>query len=179
MTQFVEQLRNQAKWHAQPGHNARDLMDSQLLEKAADEIERLAAKLEAAESDAAHQKALADSALRVAKGWERKCGELRVELETERMRLAACEVVALANTPDSAKQAREMRPEYWSASCGDVARMVDENIKLLARIREMERQEPVAWAATDETCRIVEALSFNQSRRFDTPLYLNPGAKGE
>ena len=51
MTQFVEQLRNQAKWYAQPGHNARDLMDSRLLEKAADEIERLAAKLEAAEKE--------------------------------------------------------------------------------------------------------------------------------
>ena len=49
MTQFVEQLRNQAKWYAQPGHNARDLMDSRLLEKAADEIERLTAKLEAME----------------------------------------------------------------------------------------------------------------------------------
>ena len=34
-------------------------------------------RLEAAESDAAHQKALAASALRVAEGWERKCGELR------------------------------------------------------------------------------------------------------
>lgn len=46
MTQFVEQLRNQAKWYAQPGHNARDLMDSHLLEKAANEIERLRAKIE-------------------------------------------------------------------------------------------------------------------------------------
>ena len=35
---------------------------------------------------------------------------LRVELETERMRLVACGVVALANTPDSAKQARENAP---------------------------------------------------------------------
>ena len=51
MTQFVEQLRNQAKWYAQPGHTARDLMGSRLLEKAADEIERLAAKLESAERE--------------------------------------------------------------------------------------------------------------------------------
>ena len=35
---------------------------------------------------------------------------LRVELETERMRLVACGVVALANTPDSAKRARENAP---------------------------------------------------------------------
>lgn len=53
MTQFIEQLRNQAKWYAQPGHNARDLMGSHLLEKAANEIECLRAKVEAAEkSDA-------------------------------------------------------------------------------------------------------------------------------
>lgn len=36
---------------------------------------------EAAENDAAHQKALAESALRVAEGWERKCGELRAKIE--------------------------------------------------------------------------------------------------
>ena len=48
-----------------------------------------------------------------------------------------------------------MRPEYWSASCGDVARMVDENIKLRAKIDAMESQEP------------------------GDILYLAPGAKGE
>jgi hypothetical protein len=68
---------------------------------------------------------------------------LRAELETERMRLAACGVVALSNTPDSAKQARDMLPEYWSASCGDVARMVDENISLRAKVEAMEKQELV------------------------------------
>jgi len=113
--------------------------------KARDERDALRAKIETAENDDAHQKALAASALRVAEGWERKCGELRAELETERTRLAACGVVALANTPDSAKQAREMRPEYWSASCGDVARMVDENIKLRAMIQ-------VALVVLDEVC---------------------------
>ena len=42
-----------------------------------DTIKALNARIEAAENDAAHQKALAASALRVAEGWERKCGELR------------------------------------------------------------------------------------------------------
>ena len=55
----------------------------------------------------------------------------------------------------------------------------EECVRLQAKIEAMERQEPVAWAATDETCRDVEALSFNKSRRFDTPLYIAPGAKGE
>ena len=53
----------------------------------------------------------------------------------------------------------------------------DELNRLRARIKEMERQEPGAWCATDETGTVVEALSMNQSRRFDTPLYLAPGAQ--
>lgn len=47
------------------------------------------------------------------------------DLERERMRLAACGVVALANTPESAAKARDMHDDYRSASCSDVARMVD------------------------------------------------------
>ena len=50
---------------------------------------------------------------------------------------------------------------------------------LRAKIAEMEKQEPVAWCATDETGTVIEALGMNQSRRFDTALYLAPGAKGE
>ena len=46
-------------------------------------ITELLDRLEAAENDAAHQKALAASALRVAEGWERKCGELRAALRHE------------------------------------------------------------------------------------------------
>ena len=50
-----------------------------------DTIKALNARIEAAENDAAHQKALAASALRVAEGWERKCGELRAKIaEMER-----------------------------------------------------------------------------------------------
>ena len=37
----------------------------------------------------------------------------------------------------------------------------------------MKGQEPVAWAATSED-GVVEALGFNKSRRFDTPLYFAP-----
>jgi hypothetical protein len=59
---------------------------------------------------------------------------LRAGLEREQMRLAACGVVAMANTPDTAAKARDILPEYRSASCDDVARMVDENMKLRADI---------------------------------------------
>lgn len=56
--------------------------------------------------------------------------QLKAALETERMRLAACGVVAMADTPDSAEYARNMHPDYRSASCDDVARRVDECMAL-------------------------------------------------
>jgi hypothetical protein len=55
---------------------------------------------------------------------------LKAELEIERIRLDACGVVAIADTPESAATVRDMREEYWSASCDDVARRVDECIAL-------------------------------------------------
>lgn len=55
---------------------------------------------------------------------------LGVELQRERMRLAACGVVALANTPDSAAKARDMHPDYGSGSCDAVAHAVDEQMRL-------------------------------------------------
>ena len=57
---------------------------------------------------------------------------LRAELETERMRLVACSVIALANTPESAARARDMHPDYQSPHCDDVARAVDREIALRA-----------------------------------------------
>lgn len=63
---------------------------------------------------------------------EAEIRRLNAELERERMRLAACGVVALADTPESAAQAREMCDEYRSASCDDVARRVDECMTLRA-----------------------------------------------
>lgn len=56
--------------------------------------------------------------------------ELKNELETERLRLAACGVVAMANTPESAKKQRQINEKYRSASLDDVIRAVDEEIKL-------------------------------------------------
>lgn len=44
-------------------------------------VSELLDRLEAAEKDSAHHKALAESALRVAKGWEDKCDELRAKIE--------------------------------------------------------------------------------------------------
>jgi len=59
-----------------------------------------------------------------------KLDDANAELERERMRLAACGVVADANTPESAKKWRNMRDEYRSASCDGVARAVDREMRL-------------------------------------------------
>jgi hypothetical protein len=69
-----------------------------------------------------------------------RIAELQAELERERMRLAACGVVAMADTPASAAKERDMHPDYLSASCDDVARRVDECIAMRARIAELEGQ---------------------------------------
>jgi len=64
--------------------------------------------------------------------------QLREDFETERMRLAAVGVVAMADTPESAAKAREMHPDYESASLHDVIRRVDECMELREKIKELE-----------------------------------------
>ena len=72
---------------------------------------------------------------------------LRAGLEREQMRLVACGVVAMANTPDTAAKARDILPEYRSASCDDVARIVDENMKLHAAIDRLREDSHDAHEA--------------------------------
>jgi len=54
-----------------------------------------------------------------------RIAELEAELERERLRLAACGVVAMADTPESASKARDIHQDFWSASLDDVIRQVD------------------------------------------------------
>jgi len=61
-----------------------------------------------------------------------RLNKLEADLETLRMRLAACSVVALANSPKSAANARNMHDNYKSASLDDVIRAVDREMKLRA-----------------------------------------------
>lgn len=64
--------------------------------------------------------------------WSITAENLEAELERERIRLAACGVVAMSDTPDSAAKARQMLPEYESGSLDDVKRRVDECMALRA-----------------------------------------------
>lgn len=73
---------------------------------------------------------------------------LEAEVERERMRLTACDVVAMSDTPESAAKARDMHPDYRSAACDSVARRVDECIALR---REVERlTSAIRWALGEE-----------------------------
>ena len=60
------------------------------------------------------------------------------QIETERMKLVACGVVAMADTPDSARIAREMHVDYRSASLDDVIRRVDECMALRSEVQALK-----------------------------------------
>lgn len=70
------------------------------------------------------------------KSWELGPCASRDELERERMRLAACGVAALENTPESAAQRIGRDNPYWSASYGDVCGAVDREIALRTEAAE-------------------------------------------
>jgi hypothetical protein len=70
--------------------------------------------------------------------------KLKHELETERLRLAACGVIALSNTRESAARARTMHDDYWCASVSDVARAVDREMALR---EQLERTRAAVGAA--------------------------------
>lgn len=65
--------------------------------------------------------------------------KLEAENEKLRMQLAACGVVAMANTAASAVEARKMHADYWSASLADVCRAVDAEIKYRDAFKSIEQ----------------------------------------
>ena len=99
--------------------------DAAIMREAADEVDRLRHDIER------HVEIACELAT--------ECERLRAELETERMRLVACSVIALANTPESAASARDMHPDYQSPYCDDVARAIDREIALRAELAELRR----------------------------------------
>lgn len=68
---------------------------------------------------------------------KRERDEARADLGIERMRLVACGVIALANTPESAARARDILPQYRSASSADVTRAVDREMQLRAEVKKL------------------------------------------
>ena len=82
-----------------------------------------------------------EAELRVEK---RRNAELEDSLETERCRLAACGVVANANTRETTAAQRVMHEDYKSASLLDVIRAVDTEIKQRESIAELETYIDIA-----------------------------------
>lgn len=118
-------------WEDDPLHvAAADLIERQNAELAALRAERNSMKLLAKRWQSLYLRAIEER------------DSLRAELERERMRLAACGVVALADTPASAARAREMHDAYRSASCDDVARRVDECMALRAERDALQQALP-------------------------------------
>jgi cobalamin biosynthesis Mg chelatase CobN len=69
---------------------------------------------------------------------------LKEELERERLRLAACGVVAMSNTRETAKENRQVSDEYRSASFDDVCAAVDREMALRERVAELEAHKSVS-----------------------------------
>lgn len=114
-----------------------------VLDRAAKEIRKLRADL--AEANAEIERLKSDNETHWQNGadftkqiveLEQKLAEKDAELERERIRLAACGVVAISDTPESAAASRQMNDEYRSASCDDVARRVDECMQLRQQLAE-------------------------------------------
>ena len=96
---------------------------------------------------------------------------LKVALECERMRVVACGVVACSDTPKSAAVARDMLPVYRSASCDDVARRVDECIRLRAeRDALLADAERYRWLRKNVTEQPLDIKRFSSELASDTRL---------
>lgn len=113
----------------------------------------------------------------------RRLAALEAELERERMRLTACGVVACSDTPASAAVARDMHPDYRSASCDDVARRVDECISLRAE-RDALRESVERTKTDAERYRWLKVnagfgIRQNQVTELSVMLYALPNHMGE
>ncbi|MEN6425981.1 MAG: hypothetical protein ABFE13_11495 [Phycisphaerales bacterium] len=99
------------------------------------------------------------------------------ELETERLRLSACGIVAMANTPESAKKARDLKEEYRSASLGDVERAVDRGMAL---IEERDRLSGIVATQADglEAARADNAILQAENARLRL-LFIREGRSTE
>ena len=90
----------------------------------------------------------------IIKGLQQQLEASQQACETERMRLAACGVIALSNTRESAKEQRKMHPDYHSASLDDVICAVD---------AEMDLREQLASANNELTELSIAVLNAVQS----------------
>ena len=87
---------------------------------------------------------------------------LRAELERERMRLCACGVAAMANTPESAANARQTHPDYRSASLSDVEQAVDREMALRAELARVKANCKIVYWPKDGSYPIEHTMAANK-----------------
>ena len=126
-------------------------------------MQEIILRLKAAETDAAHQKALAESALRVAEGWEEKCNSLRAAARHE----ADCVEAAKAEIDALRAKIEQMERQ--------------EPVAAQHRFRHPQKTMP-NWS-TWQPCAISNRPAWEidwQGYEVEyRPLYALPGAKGE
>ena len=103
LRQFIDWRRDTSNWPPSPA----------LVEEAIDAAIEMIDRLEAAENDAAHQKALAESALSVVEGWEGKCDALRatVRHKADCVEAAKAEIESLRA---KIEQMEKQEPACWT-----------------------------------------------------------------
>jgi hypothetical protein len=96
------------------------------------------------------------------------------ELERERMRLVACGVVAMSDTPESAASARDMHADYRSEACESVARRVDECIRRRAQVELLEENARLERAGYIVSMRLMQSdLVLDDAERAALDAFLN------
>jgi hypothetical protein len=108
-----------------------------------------------------------------------KAAQLEHELETERMRLVACGVIALSNTADSAINARDMLPEYWSASAQDCASAVDREMDYRSRLTVTERERDELRKDAERYRWIRDKSHSLETRQYDKGIVNGPSCYHE
>ncbi len=86
---------------------------------------------------------------------------LMEELEIERMRHAACGVIAMSNTRKSLDNNKQMKPEYMSASVQDCIDAAEREIKLLEALEEAKKMETIA--------KLFAKCMFYENWKIETP----------
>jgi hypothetical protein len=76
---------------------------------------------------------------------EAEVSALRDQLETERLKLAACTTAALGNTPETVAQRLDREHPYWSASYGDVCAAVDREMALRDQLVQAQGAEKLFY----------------------------------
>ena len=96
---------------------------------------------------------------------DEELARLREQLEVERIRLAACGVVAMANTPESAAKNRQMKDEYRSGSLDDVIRIVDSEMALREQVVAQQARIASLKDVIEKASYAIEAEQFHVAEK--------------